>query len=175
MGDFRFRRSALQPKWPLRVSNTNQDTDYDGLYDLIYQQRASIMQDLFMLIMTVPGEWIGEPNVGVGLPTVLFELHNSPALDEFKAKLRAQVNTYLPAVKIIKVEFIHSDRDIDNLKSNLLVAYTVDLLAIEDSLNIELESTGEAKLVGLDRFFKVEKEGDPIEPRDIPFQSGAPR
>jgi len=155
MGDFRFRRGALQPTWPLKVSNSDK-TDYDGLYDLIYEERASIMQDLFILIMTNPGAWLMDPDLGVGLPTVLFELHNSPALEEFKSRLKTQVNSYLPVVKLVKVEFVHSNQDIDNLKSNLIVVYTVDLLAIEEQLNIEFDQAGEASLVGLDRFFKID-------------------
>ena len=156
MGQFNSRRGGLQPVWPLRVSNTL-DTDYDGLYDIIYDQRQSIAQNLYSLVMTIPGEWPGDDELGAGLPTILFELYNSDILESWKSNLKSQVRTYLDLVKIVKIEFGQSNQDIDNSKSNLTITYTVDLLGIEEKLNIEIapEGVNQVSLSGIDRLFTL--------------------
>tara|TARA_Y100000589_G_C26933195_1_gene539209 strand:- start:324 stop:713 length:390 start_codon:yes stop_codon:yes gene_type:complete len=68
-----------------------------------YKQVA--VQNLKMLILTSPGERIMDPLFGVGLRDYLFEQDSPVAHGNISARIRSQVNKYLPYIFIKEVEF----------------------------------------------------------------------
>jgi phage baseplate assembly protein W len=63
-------------------------------------------QNLKMLVLTVPGERMMDPDFGVGARRFLFEQMTDSTFRNFESRLYAQQRKYLPYIQITKVEFI---------------------------------------------------------------------
>ena len=128
-------KKPLQPRWPLSIGLE------DGPYESIRDARESIQQNFIFLLQTIPGEWPMNPDLGVGLATYLFEGYKSAELDEFKSRLKNQLNKYLPAIKLVEAKFVHGDQDQDNLTTVLQITYSVDILGLLDTIDFGLDNT----------------------------------
>lgn len=75
----------------------------------IKSAEGSIKQDIKMLILTVPGEKINDPDYGCGLLTYIFN-NDSPSLRaEITSIIREKVSKYLPFVNIADILFQQKD------------------------------------------------------------------
>ena len=84
------------PAIPLRRDET------DG-YRLVKSFEELAHQNLKMLILTVPGERMMDPNFGVGLKKYLFEQSTPLIHGDIETKIYSQVKGYLPYIKILSV------------------------------------------------------------------------
>ena len=95
-----------------------------------------VRQNLKMLILTVPGERIMDPEFGVGLKTYLFQNFHEGTLAEIDAKVREQVAKYLPVVSIMGLSFDQSRIDTNQL--GIAIKFTIPNIGATDLLQITI-------------------------------------
>jgi hypothetical protein len=117
------------PILPLTPSSADGFAMTDDLKELINQ-------NLLVLIMTNPGERIMYPDFGVGLKTYLFERYGSDVESQIKTKIISQVNTYLPPVRILDIQFSSTPEDRDYNKLGIQIKYAVAAVGISDMLTV---------------------------------------
>lgn len=90
--------SGLTLKLPVALD------DLDGI-KLIKNFPDLVEQNLKNLLLTLPGERIMDPAFGVGLAAYLFEQNDPITYAKIQAKIKQQVQKYLPFVQINKIDF----------------------------------------------------------------------
>ena len=108
-----------QPSYPLRY-----DSDF-GPWSPITSKEESLRQDFKFLILTEPGEWPMNPDLGVGLRRYLFNNYNADLLRGVESRIRDQIQKYLPRVKLISAIFNSEPDQIDKGKISLTIKYTI--------------------------------------------------
>jgi len=63
-------------------------------------------EEIQRLLMTNPGERLGQPYFGVGLKYLLFELADTSAAAQAEQKIKDQVKIYLPMIEITSLETV---------------------------------------------------------------------
>lgn len=96
---------GISPKVPLVYSNT------DGPYQLNKTLKDTFKQNLKMLVLTMPGERIMEPDFGIGLYGFLFEGIGDQTFTKVSQKVQEQVARYIPAINLEEITFVTSDED----------------------------------------------------------------
>ena len=86
--------AGISVKLPLVMS------EIDGAYLLNKTLQETIKQNLKMLLLTIPGERIMDPDFGVGLETFLFEMNSMETQSTISAKIHEQVSRYLPFIDL---------------------------------------------------------------------------
>ena len=104
--------SGIAPKLPITVDKE------DGI-TLIKNYNDLVTQNLKMLVLTVPGERMMDPDFGVGARNYLFEQMTQATFENFKSKLLEQQQRYLPYLTIQDVQFASSLTNPD-MNENLL-------------------------------------------------------
>jgi len=107
----------------------------DG-FVMIKSLKRLIRQNLKMLILTNPGERVMRPNFGVGIKTYLFTNYGQNIEAQINSKIRKQVNTYMPAVSIVKILFDDTDPDRNQLSITLI--YSIPDINVKDLLQITI-------------------------------------
>ncbi|OUV99301.1 MAG: hypothetical protein CBD16_08365, partial [Betaproteobacteria bacterium TMED156] len=108
-----------QPRFPLEY-----DTLY-GPYSAITEKDESLSRNFVNLLLTSPGEWPMNPELGVGLRNYLFEQFGSTSIQNLKPKIANQLNKYLPHIKLHSVEVIDNAQDIDNNTMKIKINYVI--------------------------------------------------
>ena len=132
--EIKLQESILQPKWPLRLSDT------DGPYEGVRKAKESLEQNFVFLLQTIPGEWPMNPDLGVGISKYLFETYDSSELDKFKIRLQSQLKKYLPQIKLVNAEFIDSDDDRDRQTTTLTITYSIGSYGTLEEINLKHDS-----------------------------------
>ena len=113
----------------------------DG-YSLTKTYQEMVSQNLKHLILTFPGERVMDPVFGVGLKKFLFEPNMPTTYGDIEAKIRAQVERYLPFVIIGRVLFSNNDDQIiPGENENFLrvrIEYYIKPLDSQDVLDISV-------------------------------------
>ena len=78
-------------------------SDTDGPYALLQSIKEVAAQNIKMIVFTNPGERIMNPNFGVGVKRFLFRQNVPETHRVLENRIREQIGTYLPYVKILKV------------------------------------------------------------------------
>lgn len=120
---------GYSPKFPLHLS------PYGG-----YEQNTDVLsvvkQNFKMLLLTVPGERIMYPDLGVGFKKYLFESSNQETYDEIKNRIKSQANKYMPYIKIREISI---DMDQENMNAiNVIILYYVTALSQEDVIRLSI-------------------------------------
>ena len=127
-----------QPFFPLETSVR------DGKFALISDLKDSIKQNVVILLNTSPGEWPGDPNLGVGVRSFLFENSVSPEWRRLKKRIQKQFAEYLPFLEIeadILTEDQHGNALSDYYYAKLIIRYSIDSLTIADTLTFSISET----------------------------------
>jgi len=129
--------AGLAPELPLRRDEA------DG-YKLIKTYEGLALQNLKMLILTNPGERIMDPNFGVGIRKFLFEQNDPLTYGQIEGKIRNQVQTYLPYIKIFRINF-KKPKEIENAFNyvNVKIEYAVGTLRLQNILELKVDFIGE--------------------------------
>lgn len=129
-----------QPRFPLEYDNLH------GPYSAITEKDESLSRNFINLLLTSPGEWPMNPELGIGLRSYLFDQFGSKSIQNLKPNIVHQLDKYLPHIKLHSLEVIESDQDIDNNTMKIKINYIVrnntyaSLLAYMDKLaNIKIE------------------------------------
>lgn len=121
---------AIGPKLPLTLDKKNGFLVIDNYAD-------EIKQNLKILFLTAPGERVFDKNFGVGARNFLFENPTPRLSQELQSRIRSQISTYLPIIKIINMKIV-VDSEIDNL-FYLLFEYNIPSLNIDDRLTLTFD------------------------------------
>ena len=126
---------GISPRIPLVYSNT------DGPYQLNKTLRETIQQNLKMLILTMPGERIMEPDFGVGLYGFLFEGVADNTFGKISQKIKLQVSQYIPVIDLEEIMFVTSDEDPTLKQNEVRVSIKYDILPFNGSDELTITST----------------------------------
>tara|TARA_R110000824_G_scaffold199827_1_gene383818 strand:+ start:23 stop:391 length:369 start_codon:yes stop_codon:yes gene_type:complete len=121
--------SSISVKLPLRQSSI------DG-FVMNKSIISVIRQNLKMLVLTIPGERVMEPNYGVGLKRYLFENFSSTTSARISNNIREQVKVYMPAVKISNIIANTDSQDANTLL--VVIKYSVAGITTNDLLEITI-------------------------------------
>ena len=125
----------FQPKYPLTFS------DITGPYRSINDMTENIKQNVLFLLNTSPGEWPGNPEIGVGLRRFLFENYGSQELFNLQQTIKDQFSRYLPFL-YVESEFVEKDQNgnslIDSNTIKVIVKYNIQPLNISDFLEFSV-------------------------------------
>jgi len=106
----------------------------DG-FTMLKSVESMIKQNFKMLILTIPGERIMEPEFGIGLKRFLFSMQSENPASSIEATIRSQVKTYLPVVSIKDVR-IRTDQD--RYSMSISIHYSIPDIGTEDLLEITI-------------------------------------
>ena len=120
--------ASIGVKLPINKSST------DG-FGMLKSISSMIKQNFKMLILTMPGERIMEPNFGVGLAQFLFEPFSAGTQTKIENRLYKQVSIYLPMVVVTRINFASNP---DGGLLALEVFYTVPKIGTRDLLRITI-------------------------------------
>lgn len=115
------------PSAPLSPSSTDGFMMNETIQELI-------KSSLKMLLLTNPGERVMHPTFGVGLKTFLFERFGQDVYSKIQTRIRKQVATYLPPVKILNIEF--DDSNGDQYQLGLRIEYVIVNLGTRDWIDV---------------------------------------
>ena len=113
--------SGWGPKLPLLAD------DEDGVYALHKKVSDEVQENFKTLLLTNPGERVMDSNFGVGIRRYLFEQNVQPTWGDINERIRSQTKTYLPAIRINKIDFITAEntRDVDDNYLGLRIDFTI--------------------------------------------------
>jgi|TARA_E500000305_G_C4006601_1_gene230311 phage baseplate assembly protein W len=99
--------------------------DQEDGFGLLKNYDDVVAQNLKMLILTVPGERIMDPDFGVGARRYLFEQLTEETFQLFKSRLLQQQQKYLPYLVIKNVEFVSSlsNKEVDENTLQIKISY----------------------------------------------------
>ena len=120
--------SSIGIKLPLTYNSA------DG-FTMIKTIRSMIKQNFKMLILTIPGERVMEPQFGVGVSQHLFANYSEGIPSILEEKIRKQAGMYLPAVSIDSINF-QLFADTNSLK--IIIKYIIPSVGINDLLEITI-------------------------------------
>ena len=127
-----------QPKYPLKYS------DLVGPYESITDIKDTVKQNVVTLLNISPGEWPGNPELGVGVRRFLFENYPSPQISAVHEVIRQQFAKYLPFVEVAS-EFIDEDaygnKLVDSNEIKLVIRYNIIPLSEEDLIILNIGET----------------------------------
>ena len=109
-------------------------TDLADGFTMVKNLNTLVKQNLKMLILTIPGERVMEPNFGVGLSRYLFENFGQNTMSQISSKIREQAGIYLPAVEIRNITFGTTDPDSNYL--GIAIEYSIPNIGITDLLEL---------------------------------------
>jgi len=128
---------GFAPKLPLQYDAI------DGYYKMSKTLGEVIKQNIKMVVLTVPGERVMNPDFGVGLRNYLFNTEVQ-IFQSLKSRITSQLKKYVPYAKIIEIKSIHL-QDIPGEQNptnslGLQLIYTVPNAGISDSLTITFKN-----------------------------------
>ena len=124
---------GLSPKLPLAKDPK------DG-YALNKTYTDMIKQNVKMLVLTAPGERMMDPFFGVGLRNYLFLNKVQNTNHHIEAKIREQMNTYMPFVEIVDIQFSQDVAEAEGNDLQVYMSFTIVPLDITTSLEINTAS-----------------------------------
>ena len=128
-------RAPHQPEYPLVY-----DTSH-GPWKPILTKEGSLNQDFKFLILTEPGEWPHDPELGVGIRKYLFEPYQSQSLKGIQSRIQDQLERYLPRIKLISAEFTNIEQQKQEHSISLKIRYSI-MGTVEKISKIQLDEKG---------------------------------
>jgi len=127
---------GLSPRLPLQV-----DAVY-GPYGLITDYTEMVTQNFKMLLLTIPGERIMNPDYGVGLKQYLFELNVGGTHAAINDRIVSQTRRYMPFIQLNKIDFSVPENNPDLFPNTISVSihFTIPALQTSTTLQIDFEN-----------------------------------
>tara|TARA_Y100000593_G_scaffold94243_1_gene192390 strand:+ start:410 stop:778 length:369 start_codon:yes stop_codon:yes gene_type:complete len=107
----------------------------DG-FRMLKDIRKVFQQNLKMLLLTVPGERVMDPQYGVGISTYLFQNYSQNTGPEIETAIRNQTAIYMPSIQIDRIEFNVTDVDRNTIAFTLV--YSLPNFGITDLLQFTI-------------------------------------
>ena len=102
------------------------------------QTKQAIQQNLKMLLLTSPGEYVMDSNFGVGLYNYLFELSTQESVRRIRSSITNQVSTYMPYVQIQKIDLDYTSVDSNALRVS--ITYRTSQSVLDEIFNLVVAS-----------------------------------
>jgi phage baseplate assembly protein W len=109
----------------------------DGKYSLNKTIEDSIKQNLKNLLLTAPGERIGDPDFGVGLRNFLFNIKDESVSFQISSRIHQQLSKYMPFVEIKDDYYSEMDGDTVFVR----IYYFITPLEKEDIIDLSINLT----------------------------------
>ena len=138
-------KKQIQPKWPLEIDASV------GPYKSVDNVAASLKQNFIFLLLTNPGEWPMNPDLGVGLSRYLFNDINSLQLSDIKSNITSQLAKYLQDIVLIDAQFVATNESQDRNLAYLTVSFAIRNLGVEEQIIIQV-NTREQVLEAVKKF-----------------------
>ena len=103
---------------------------------MIKDFKALVRQNFKMLLLTVPGERVMEPEFGVGIKTFLFELHDATFSQRIESAIKKQTQLYMPLIQIEDIFFDTSE--IDRNSISIAIKYSLPKIGATDLLQFTI-------------------------------------
>lgn len=119
-------------------------SDEDGFYTMHKAVAPEVSEDFKTLLLTNPGERVMDSRFGVGIRRYLFEQNLPQTWSDIDARIRSQVKTYIPAIRINSVDFNSAD-NLEGAHENFLgirIDFTIVPLKIRNTFDIVRSATG---------------------------------
>jgi phage baseplate assembly protein W len=128
--------SALAPRLPLRIDDTF------GPYGMITNYVELVKQNFKMLVLTVPGERIMNPDFGVGLKRYMFELSGPELHAAINDRILTQTKTYMDFIQLNKIDFTSPENSPDLFphQLNIQIHFTIIPLGTSTTIQIDFEN-----------------------------------
>lgn len=113
----------------------------NGYFAVNYTTKNQIKSNLRNLILTEPGERLGNPKFGTPLRKFIFEPYTSGQFEiDVEDAITTAINTYLPYISIDSILFDISNENIDKHLVNLELKYSINFSAVPttDTLTVTL-------------------------------------
>ena len=124
---------GFSPKLPLQIDTL------DGI-GLNKTFAEVVKQNLKMLLLTIPGEKIMDPDFGVGLSRFLFESNDSGTHRLIETKIAEQLSYYYPFVEIVSLDISPNRNQVDRAHTlSIELRYVITAESLEDVLEIVLD------------------------------------
>ena len=109
-------------------SPIDQDEDFTNPLD-------QVKQNFRTLLLTRPGEKLGDPQFGIGIQDFLFEMNTIETQSQVNSKIRSQVNIYMSYITITNITL----QRFDNNENGLYVAisYYVPQINQQDQIIVD--------------------------------------
>ena len=120
--------AGISVKLPLYIS------EEDAAYALNKTLKDTVKQNFKMLLLTVPGERMMNPDFGIGLQTFLFEPNDFGTQEKISARIQEQVQEYMPFLDVTEV--YTSDEPGSLL--HITISYTLLPTSEQDVLTLSL-------------------------------------
>jgi len=105
-------------------------------YTMIKTIKKMVNQNLKMLILTIPGERVMDPNFGVGVQKYLFSNRGEGIEAQIAQKIREQVKIYLPNVVLNDIQFGFDDIDLNIM--GIRIIYSIPGIGLQDLLDLTI-------------------------------------
>jgi phage baseplate assembly protein W len=115
-------------KFPLSIGANGYESFDDE------ETTEAIRQNFKMLLLTSPGEYVMDPNFGVGLYNFLFELNTSLNRDGLSSAIVTQAAKYMPYVAIRSIDLNTSQ--IDNNKFSIRIVYRISKSVVDEIFDL---------------------------------------
>jgi phage baseplate assembly protein W len=96
----------------------------------------NVRQSLVMLVKTIPGERLWDPGFGVGAREFLFKHPGENGRSELASRIRTQVATYLPHVRIDDIQA--GDDPSQPEVMGLKIIYSIPSIGLRDSAEMSI-------------------------------------
>ena len=124
---------GITPRLPLRVD------DVFGPYALITSQVELVKQNFKMLLLTIPGERIMNPDFGVGLKQYLFERAGSNVHAAINDRIVQQVGKYMNYIQLNSIDFGTPENSPDLFPHTLSVSIHFTIVPLQTSTTLQID------------------------------------
>lgn len=107
---------------------------YDSEFVRVKSDNDLFAESITRILMTSPGERVGQPFFGVGLKRALFDQIDEVSLQNLERIINEQIETYEPRVNLTKN---HVETDTNNHKILIQLAYRIKGEPFEDERFID--------------------------------------
>ena len=117
--------SKISPKLPLSL-------DENGGFVANKELVEAVKQNVKMLLLTIPGERIMDPEFGVGLKAYLFEMNSPSTYSSIRSKINEQIDRYMPFIQIDDLDIFQPDELTPGSENSVQVIFSYRIGPIDD-------------------------------------------
>lgn len=124
--------SSISPSLPLSLD------EQDG-YKMNKELVKAIQQNIKMLLLTVPGERVMDPDFGVGLKTFLFEFNDAGTYSAIRSRINEQISKYMPFVEIDELEIFTPDERTPDSENSVQIIFSYRIIPTDELDSIQID------------------------------------
>lgn len=107
----------------------------DG-FRLLYGFGETIKQNFKMLLLTIPGERVMEPDFGVGIMRFLFSLETDDYRGQIKSSITEQVAKYMPVIQLQSIDFYNVSPGTNSVA--MRITYSLPDVGVQDLIEFTI-------------------------------------